>query len=349
MKKTIVNWKKIGRLNFWSSLLNAFENLIVTSYLIFECINKKIWVDDFFVAFNGYNSLKNAIESLLLIYTNIYENDLYVKDYIEFMNINLTENNTNHKTFSYDEFESIEFQSVVFKYPNQETYTLKNVSFKIDKGDKLAIIGRNGAGKSTIIKLLLRLYDVKNGKILINGINIQEYDLVSLRSAIAVLFQDFSIYPFTLRENISFGDDILDVLMYNILKSVNLYEMAQDRADFLDLPITNQLYDGGIELSGGESQRIAIARVIASNKKFIVLDEPTSSLDKIVEKQIFSNLIKNKESTIIIVTHNLSFDSAVSRVICFNNGEVVGDGTHTELLRENTYYKNLYNYVEEVE
>jgi len=349
LKKTIVNWKKIGRLNFWSSLLNAFENLIVTSYLIFECINKKIWVDDFFVAFNGYNSLKNAIESLLLIYTNIYENDLYVKDYIEFMNINLTENNTNHKTFSYDEFESIEFQSVFFKYPNQETYTLKNVSFKIDKGDKLAIIGRNGAGKSTIIKLLLRLYDVKNGKILINGINIQEYDLVSLRSAIAVLFQDFSIYPFTLRENISFGDDILDVLMYNILKSVNLYEMAQDRADFLDLPITNQLYDGGIELSGGESQRIAIARVIASNKKFIVLDEPTSSLDKIVEKQIFSNLIKNKESTIIIVTHNLSFDSAVSRVICFNNGEVVGDGTHTELLRENTYYKNLYNYVEEVE
>lgn len=114
LKKTIVNWKKIGRLNFWSSLLNAFENLIVTSYLIFECINKKIWVDDFFVAFNGYNSLKNAIESLLLIYTNIYENDLYVKDYIEFMNINLTENNTNHKTFSYDEFESIEFQSVFF-------------------------------------------------------------------------------------------------------------------------------------------------------------------------------------------------------------------------------------------
>ena len=248
---------KVADKNLLISLLSAIESLITMLYFSVKVIQKTIWYDDFVVSLNAYNRLKGAISQILTIVVEVSSNDLFIKDYLSYMEMPFEVECGSRELL---QIESLVFQDVSFKYPNASEYALKNVSFSIKKGEHIAIVGNNGAGKTTMIKLLLRLYDPTHGKILINGVDIAEYDLSSLRRVASVLFQDYSLYAFSVRENLTLGALVPDGKIIDALSRVNLLDKVMSLPKKLDTPITNQMYEGGVELSGGEMQRLALAR-----------------------------------------------------------------------------------------
>jgi len=245
-----------------------------------------------------------------------------------------------------------EFNNVSFHYPNNEEMILKNVNWKIDMGKKLAIVGPNGAGKTTFIKLLCRLYDPTEGEILLNGINIKKYDYKEYIDLLSVVFQDYKLFSFTIKDNVkagSIGDD----------ERINLYldqSGLSERMEKLPLKTDTYLYQNfaekGIELSGGEAQKVAISRALYKDSPFVILDEPTSALDPISEYEIytkFDTLVENK--TAVYISHRMSSCKFCDTIVVFKDGEIIQSGSHQELLKQkdNLYYEmwtaqaNYYN------
>ncbi len=226
-----------------------------------------------------------------------------------------------------------EFKNVSFHYPNCEEIILNNVSWKIDTGKKLAIVGPNGAGKTTFIKLLCRMYDPTEGEILLNGINIKKYDYKEYIDLMSVVFQDFKLFSSTIKENIVCDQDGEDETVLDFLEQAGM----RDRVEELENGINSYLYtnfaEKGLEVSGGESQKIAIARALYKNTPFVILDEPTSALDPISEYEIytkFDKLVGNK--TGIYISHRMSSCRFCDNIIVFDKGEIVQSGNHEELL-----------------
>ena len=337
------NSKTASKVTILQSLITNVESLGIMGYFVYEFFKGKIWLDDFFIAINSYNKLKNAIEGIFSTYTSLYENDLYIKDYLEFMESNETEDKSG-KYILNSQINSIEFDSVYFKYPNSKNYILKNVNFKIGKGEKIAILGSNGAGKTTIVKLIIRLYEIDKGRILINNIDIKDIDLVSLRESVSILFQDYSIYPFTILENVALKENADLSFVCKGLQKVKMLDKIKKMPLFLDTPITCQLSDNGIELSGGENQRIAIARILIRNRNVMVLDEPTSNLDPIIENELYETLINNSaDDILIIISHRLTFMQKMDKIICLSDGSIKEMGTHEYLISQNGFYKKMYD------
>lgn len=343
MQNVKKNSKTASKVTILQSLITNVESLGIMGYFVYEFFKGKIWLDDFFIAINSYNKLKNAIEGIFSTYTSLYENDLYIKDYLEFMESNETEDKSG-KYILNSQINSIEFDSVYFKYPNSKNYILKNVNFKIGKGEKIAILGSNGAGKTTIVKLIIRLYEIDKGRILINNIDIKDIDLVSLRESVSILFQDYSIYPFTILENVALKENADLSFVCKGLQKVKMLDKIKKMPLFLDTPITCQLSDNGIELSGGENQRIAIARILIRNRNVMVLDEPTSNLDPIIENELYETLINNSaDDILIIISHRLTFMQKMDKIICLSDGSIKEMGTHEYLISQNGFYKKMYD------
>lgn len=242
-------------------------------------------------------------------------------------------------------FINIEFKNVYFKYPNQKNYALKNVSFKIDKLDKVALVGRNGSGKSTIIKLLCRLYDADEGEILINGINIKKISKKSLDNVFSIVAQDFSLFSMGIDNNVSSSEYPDKNKILEILKKVNLIDVINK----LPLNEKSTLYKdtdkNGVELSGGELQKLAIGRSVYKNSSVIIFDEPTAALDPKSEYKIIENFRElSKEKTSIFVTHRLYSCRFCNKIIVVKEGIIYEQGTHEELLKiENGEYYKLWN------
>lgn len=333
--------KRIADKTFVVSLISMAESFVTTLYFAWQVIRQIIWYDDFVVSLNAYRQLKNAISQILSTFVELSANDMYAKDYLSFMD-RRPQMGSGRKELS--QVDTLEFKNVCFRYPNTTEYALRNICFSLKKGERLAIIGKNGAGKTTIIKLLLRLYDPDEGTIEINGVNIREYDLSALRRVISVLFQDYSIYAFSVRENLTLGADISDEEIITVLKRVNLWEKIEKLPLGLDTPITNQLYEGGIEFSGGEKQRLALARLYLKRQSMFVLDEPTSSLDPFIESKFYKDLLENTDNTLIVISHRSTFSHRMSRIICINSGRIEEIGTPDELLRNpESLYKEMYD------
>lgn len=337
--------KKLSIVNFFVSVFSHMETFFISLYFVFQAYRGRILIGDFFVSLNSYNTLKSSISSLFATYNAFYSNDLYINEYLSFMDTDSSSAYKGKKKISAGEIKLIEFINVSFTYPNSHSKALDGISFSIRKGEKIAIVGNNGAGKTTVIKLLLRLYDPQEGIIRINGTDIREYDLVELRNSISVLFQDFTIYPFTIRENITLGKNISNEVVEDALDRVGLLNKVKSMPLGLDTPITSQMLEDGIELSGGESQRLAIARIYAGNKGFIVLDEPTSNLDPYIEQELYEAILSNlEESTVIIISHRLTFTYRMNKIICIVDGKIAEEGTHRELLRNrNGYYSGMFD------
>ncbi len=239
----------------------------------------------------------------------------------------------------------IEFKNVYFTYPGNESPTLVNLSFSIKEGEKIAIVGINGAGKSTIIKLLLGIYSPDSGEILINGISIQEYAATSLNTLFSVCFQEINEYALSLKENIA----ISDITRVHNTQDINAAATAA-KIDFItDLPLgletqlTRSFDEAGVALSGGQLQKISIARTFFKNSAFFILDEPTSALDPEAENYIFESfrdLCKEKGG--ILISHRLSSVMIVDRIFVISNGTLVESGTHTNLMHQQGEYYKLY-------
>lgn len=332
---------KVADKNLLISLLSAIESLITMLYFSVKVIQKTIWYDDFVVSLNAYNRLKGAISQILTIVVEVSSNDLFIKDYLSYMEMPFEVECGSRELL---QIESLVFQDVSFKYPNASEYALKNVSFSIKKGEHIAIVGKNGAGKTTMIKLLLRLYDPTHGKILINGVDIAEYDLSSLRRVASVLFQDYSLYAFSVRENLTLGALVPDGKIIDALSRVNLLDKVMSLPKKLDTPITNQMYEGGVELSGGEMQRLALARAYLRNHGLFVLDEPTSNLDPFVESAFYEDLLSQNSNTVIVISHRITFTHRMTKIICMRGGSIEEIGAPAELLRNpQSLYKEMYD------
>lgn len=243
-----------------------------------------------------------------------------------------------------DKFE-IEFKNVSFRYPGAENDSLKNVNLTIHNGEHLAVVGRNGSGKTTFIKLMCRLYDVTEGEILINGENIKEYTAESLMSLYSVVFQDFKIFSTTLAQNISAGSDYNSEKLFDALDKSNIKERVQKMENEENTYLYKDLDKAGVEISGGEAQKLALARALYKDSPIVILDEPTAALDPVAENEIynrFNSFVNHK--TAIYISHRLSSCIFCSRIAVFDKAELVQNGTHEELLenKEGKYYE-LWN------
>lgn len=229
----------------------------------------------------------------------------------------------------------ITFKNVSFKYPNSDTYVLKNINTRLSIGKKLAFVGENGAGKTTFVKLLCRLYDPTEGEILLNGINIKKYDYEEYMQLFSFVFQDFKLFSFSLGQNIATDVTYDSEKVIECMKKVSLYDRFLALPEGLETYLYKELSHNGVEISGGEAQKIALARALYKGTPVIVLDEPTAALDPIAEAQVysdFSNMVDNK--TAIYISHRLSSCQFCDEITVFDNGRIVQKGTHAELAGE---------------
>ncbi len=238
-----------------------------------------------------------------------------------------------------------EFHNVSFAYPETDTKILSDFSMKIQAGERLAVVGMNGSGKSTMIKLLCRLYDVTEGKITLNGIDIREFDYSSYLKLFAIVFQDFRLLAFPVGENVACSEE------YNEEKVWKCLELAgvKDRVEAFPKKLKQSIYKlyekDGIDLSGGEEQKIAIARALYKDAPFVILDEPTAALDPIAESEIYSRFDEIAGGkTAIYISHRLSSCRFCNRIVVFHKGKIIQQGTHEELLSDkNGKYSELWN------
>lgn len=238
----------------------------------------------------------------------------------------------------------IEFKNVSFKYPGAENYALQNVNLKIKNGEHLAVVGRNGSGKTTFIKLMCRLYDVTDGEILINGVNIKDYTKDSIIKLYSVVFQDFKIFSVSLKDNICANFDFESDRFYACLENADIKERTEHMPNKENTYLYKDLDENGVEISGGEAQKLALARALYKNAPIVVLDEPTAALDPIAENEIYSRFntfVQGK--TAIYISHRLSSCAFCDKIAVFNNANLAETGTHKDLLSAGGKYAELWN------
>ena len=244
-----------------------------------------------------------------------------------------------------EEFQSIEFKNVSFTYPDTTKEILKNVSFKINKGETIAIVGVNGAGKSTLVKLLLRFYDANEGEILYNGINVKEYNVQSLRNAFATVFQDYKNFAVSVNENIMCHEcsDEEKKIAEKALKQSGVWEKISSLPKGADTVLTREFEIDGAGLSGGENQKVSAARLFARDFEIAILDEPSSALDPIAEYKMYENLIDvTKDKTVIYISHRLSSAVLSDRIYVLGNGTILESGSHAELMAQDGEYSKMF-------
>lgn len=241
------------------------------------------------------------------------------------------------------DFESLEFKNVSFSYKDKEI--IHDLSFKITRGQTAALVGHNGAGKTTIIKLMLRLYDPDSGTILYNGKDIKLYNLKAYRDIFATTFQDFKLFGMTVKENILMGRhyENEDELVKEALKKAGVLERIEQLDKGIDSVMTKEFDEGGCVLSGGESQKVAVARTFIKNSPMKIFDEPSSALDPIAEYELFNSIIgEGKDHTMLFISHRLSSVKNCDKVFMLEQGRLIEEGTHKELMEKNGSYAAMY-------
>ena len=229
----------------------------------------------------------------------------------------------------------VEFRNVSFKYPNTDVYALKNVNLKFKVGEKLAIVGMNGSGKTTFIKLLCRLYDPTEGEILLNGVNIQKYDYDEYMSVFSVVFQDFTLFSFKLGEVVASSKQFDPVRVAECLRKANFGDRLKTLPEGVDTYLYKAYDQSGIEISGGEAQKIALARALYKDSPFILLDEPTAALDPVSEYEVYSNFNAIAgDKTTVYISHRLASCRFCDQILVFDQGSIVQKGSHEQLLAD---------------
>lgn len=236
----------------------------------------------------------------------------------------------------------IEFKDVSFRYPGSDEWVLKNVDLRFSSGERMAVVGRNGSGKTTFIKLLCRMYDPTEGQILLNGVDIREYDYAKYLEAFSVVFQDFKLFAFTLGENVAACEDVDRERARSLLAKSGFSARLDSMPQGLDTHLYKDLSEKGVEVSGGEAQKIALARALYKKAPFVILDEPTAALDPVAEHEIytsFNELVEDRGA--IYISHRLSSCRFCDLIAVFDEGRVVQRGSHEQLVADKSgrYYE----------
>ncbi len=246
-----------------------------------------------------------------------------------------------------EEIDSIEFRNVCFTYRGEEKQTLKNISFIIEKGKTVALVGHNGAGKSTLVKLLLRLYDPDSGEILVNGVNIKEYELGGYRKLFSAAFQDHQVIAMSVLDNMTMGieRDGSEERAVEILRKVGLYDKIEALENGIHTVMTREFDDNGAVLSGGQYQKLAVARALMQSGECMVFDEPSSALDPIAEFDLFSAIVsETQDKMTVIISHRLSSVKSADVIYMLNDGEIAESGDHYSLMDKGGLYAEMYRH-----
>ena len=341
VKQDIKLFKRRSIFTFIFEFVQQACTSIILFIIIYSALIGEILIGNVVGFINALNLIQNNCKEILNTVYTLYENNLYISQLFQFLDLEEENFNIENKELkNISDIETLDIKNLTFKYPNSPNVVLNNINLNIKKGERVAIVGANGSGKITLVKLISKLYEVKENSILYNGISLNNYNEAQLKNCIAVLFQDFTKYEMTVRENVGFGN------IESIDNDENM-KKALDKASATFISnLDEQLglwFQDGRQLSGGQWQKIAIARTFFRDASLYILDEPSSALDPIAEKEVIDMFLKMTEDKIgIFISHRLSTAMLADRIIVMNEGEIVGNGTHQELIKNNFVYKKMY-------
>ena len=314
-------------------------------FIIFRVLTGVITLGELTFLSGSFNRLMKSLQDFFARFTRISESALYLKDYFDFIDMEVEDQSQETEPLPKSIEIGFEFRNVRFAYPESNSEVLKGVNFTLKAGEKMAFVGQNGAGKTTLIKLMLRFYEPTSGEILLDGININQFNKAEYQEYFGVIFQDFFRYEFTLRENIAIGH-IDEVENLEKIKTAAQLSLANEVVGDLEFGYEQQLgrrFSNGVELSGGQWQKVALARAYMKNAKVMILDEPTSALDAKAESEVFTRFIGLTESkTSIIISHRFSTVRQADKIVVLKEGKILEVGTHIELMQNKLLYSELF-------
>lgn len=328
-----------------SSAVSVIYIIGIMIYLAYRASYGFISVGDFAALLTASQSFNAQFESLFDSIPKMRENAIYMGYLRDFSsNQSVIEDKLQGITMSYGQSPKIEINNISFSYPGTEKKVIDKISLVINKEEIVAIVGENGVGKSTLLKLLLRLYDVDDGDIKYNGISIAEYNVKSLRENIGVVFQDLQHYSMSIRENLClYRENIGDDEIYSALRQVDMEKKIKDFPHGLNTIIGREFDPDGVEFSGGEYQKLSLARAIIYNQGMVILDEPSSALDPNSEKKMMDNLrILCRNRSAIIVSHRLSMTRFADKIVVIDNGRIAEIGSHEDLMQLKGKYAIMF-------
>ncbi len=347
-RRTMVNlqcrdFAYAAKMDILLTLITSLQTFLVLAFTSVRTINGDLSLAEFTMVFSAALTLTSAFASFGQQINQYRSQVLSVNDYESLFEYS---NSVGGETDPADKMPiepinecEIVFDHVCFTYNNSESFALKDVCLKIKDKEKLVIVGLNGSGKSTLIKLLCKFYKPTGGRITLNGVDIWSIDNREYYQYIAAVFQDYSIFAFSILENVTMREEFADHTVKQILYDVGLTKYAE----YPETVVSKVFSDKGIELSGGEGQKLSIARAIYKNASVLILDEPTSSLDIKAEAEIYNNFYKiAKDKTTIFVSHRLACSTVADNIAVFRNGEMVEYGSHDHLLRKKGLYAEMY-------
>jgi len=282
---------------------------------------------------------------------NISKVKEYMRDLSKFVELSSSEESLTIPDYEQIEFKKLEFRNVSFRYPSGEKLILDGLSFSLESGKHYAFVGKNGAGKTTITKLLTGLYIEYDGEILINGIELKQYRSSALKAMFSVVYQDFAKYYIPLKDNIALGDvasmrddssESGDIPLLRCVHSVGLDELVSELKDGINTPL-GKIIEDGQDISGGQWQRIAIARSLVSRAPVKILDEPTAALDPISESRVygeFENLMRGK--TTVFISHRLGSTKLADEILVIDDGKIIERGSHEKLIENEGQYAQMF-------
>jgi len=314
-------------------------------WILYDGIKKVFSAGDIVMYINTVDSILVGIGNMLITASNMYNDNLYLQTLFEFLDTDFVTESKLKKKFSPD-FQIITFENVYFKYPKSKEYILKNINLQIEAKKSYLLVGLNGSGKTTLIKLLARLYKPTKGRILIDGIDIEEYNINSYRKCIGIVFQDYIKYPMSIEENIKFGncEDIKNnKKMETAAIDAGISSFISNLSKGYKTQLQNEWFDG-IELSIGQWQKIAISRAYFSDSPILIMDEPAASLDAIAEDELYNNVINLMQSkTCFMISHRFTTAKIVDQIFVLKDNAICESGTYQELMEIGGIFAQLFS------
>nr|WP_242948416.1 ABC transporter ATP-binding protein [Clostridium frigidicarnis] len=343
-------YKKIQYKYFKAAVVDVLLLLvregIIYAYLIYQVLYRGMSIGNFSMYFITIGGFAAWMQNIMNDLAHINTQNLYLNDFRDFLEIKDEGEIQTPVNIPEEPPYEIEFKNVSFKYPNTNRYIYKDISLKITKGQRLAIVGINGAGKTTFVKLLTRLYEPTGGEILLNGINIKKFTKEEYYKIFSVVFQDIKMLAFTVEENVALThkDNINREKVIESIDMAGMSEKINSLHKGIDTSVLKILDNNGIEFSGGQNQRIALARALYKDGNVVILDEPTAALDPIAEYNMYKDFDKIiGDKTAVYISHRLASTRFCDAIAFFENGKVKEYGTHDELLKKNGSYAEMFN------